>query len=284
MESKPRVLVTGISGYIGSWVTLRALESGKYLVRGTVRNAKDEDKLKILKEAFKDRYEEIELVQATLTDQDSIDKAVEGCEYVLHVASPFPLESPKDENEVIGPAVDGTEGIMKACHKHKVKRVVVTSSCAAIADYTLGDVEINEEHWPEITKDQSPYFKSKIYAEKAAWDYIEKLPEEEKFELSTINPGFVVGPLLAKMGGTSVEVVSQCLTGKMPGIPACYTQIIDVRDVADAHIRALESEPYKRYALSTETVKFLAVGQILNDEFSKLGYRVRARCSIFLNY
>lgn len=113
-SSKPKLLITGINGYIGSWTTLKALESGEYSVRGTVRDKDNEAKLNPLKKAFGDRFDELELVNADLSDKDSLKRAVEGCDLVLHMASPFPTESPKDEDEVIKPAVEGTVGILEA--------------------------------------------------------------------------------------------------------------------------------------------------------------------------
>ena len=138
-KSLPLLLITGINGFLGSWVTKKALDSGKYRVRGTIRDHTNKDKIELLKEAFGDQFDEIELVSANLLDNDSLAKAVEGCEYVLHVASPFPPASPKDEDEVIKPAVDGTIGILQACVNSTVKRVVTTSSIACIQDPSLGD-------------------------------------------------------------------------------------------------------------------------------------------------
>lgn len=113
-KEKPVLLITGINGYIGSWVTLKALESGEYQVRGTIRDKNNEKKLQPLRDALGDKFDQIELVSADLTDRDSLKNAVRGCQYVLHVASPFPPSSPKDEDEIIKPAVEGTLGIIKA--------------------------------------------------------------------------------------------------------------------------------------------------------------------------
>ena len=173
-QIKPKLLITGINGYIGSWTTLKALECGEYIVRGTVRDTSNigkiikptgsglEDsidnssplfsRLKPLQEAFGDKFNQIELFSADLTSKESLQKAVDGCDYVLHLASPFPAESPKNEDEVINPAVEGTVGILEAWVGSKVKRVVITSSWAAILDFSNGDVDIDETHWPKITK------------------------------------------------------------------------------------------------------------------------------------
>ena len=138
-KSLPLLLITGINGFLGSWVTKKALDSGKYRVRGTIRDHTDIDKIQLLKDAFGDQFDQIELVSANLLDNESLAKAVEGCDYVLHVASPLPSTSPKDEDEVIKPAVEGTIGILQACVKSTVKRVVTTSTSACIEDPSLGE-------------------------------------------------------------------------------------------------------------------------------------------------
>lgn len=131
-------------------------------------------------------------------DKDSLRNAVEGCDYVIHVASPLPAESPKDEDEVIKPAVEGTIGILEACVGTSVKKIVITGSCVSIFDYAKGERDVDENDWAEINKNTSPYFKSKIIAEKAAWDFMDNLSEDDKtFEISLVNPGLVVGKLLS---------------------------------------------------------------------------------------
>jgi nucleoside-diphosphate-sugar epimerase len=115
----------------------------------------------------------------------------------LHVASPLPAESPKDEDEVIKPAVEGTIGVLEACVGSSVRKVVITSSCVAIFDYTQGDRDVDENDWANITKNTTPYFKSKILAEKSAWEFMDNLSEDDRtFEISTVNPGFVIGKRL----------------------------------------------------------------------------------------
>lgn len=271
----PLLLITGINGYLGAWVTLKALESKKYRVRGTVRDSKNKEKLAPLKKAFGDLFDQLELMSADLSDADSLAKAVQGCKYVLHVASPYPAASPKDEDEVIKPAVEGTISILEACVGSTVKRVVTTSSCAAINDFSNGDADYDETHWPEITKTTTAYVKSKILAEKASWDYIDTLSKEERtFEFSTVNPGVIIGPLLIKGTGTSQTIFSSLLEGKYPSCPKVYFPYIDVRDCADAHMKALEAKPFERYALTRGTYKLSEIGTIINDNFKDLGYSV----------
>ncbi len=135
-STKKKVVITGISGFLGSTVTKLFLEDGGYTVRGTVRDTKNEKKLAPLRKAFGDRFNDLELVEADLLKPESLSAAIEGCDYVVHTASPFPLANPRDENEIIRPAVEGTLAVMRACHKFKVKRVVITSSIASIIEHT----------------------------------------------------------------------------------------------------------------------------------------------------
>ena len=278
MESaKPKLLVTGITGYVGAWVTLKVLETDQYSVRGTVRDKSNEAKMQALKEAFGDHFDKIELFNADLTDKESLRIAAEGCDYVIHVASPFPLEDPKNEDEVIKPAVEGTTGILEAVKGTQIKRVVITSSIVAIVDYTMGNIEVDETSWPSNLDALTPYYKSKTLAERAAWDFIENLEEDEKFELVTINPGLVIGPLLTKGTGTSQKLFTDFMRGKFPSAPQIYTSVVDVRDVADAHVKALTCEPYKRYAVVDDTYLLPDLCKMLRKEFRQYGYKVTYR-------
>ena len=130
--SKPVVLITGVSGYLGSQVALVYLKDGGYTVRGTVRDCANAKKIEPLKKAFGENFNRLTLVEANLDDKDSIIASIKGADYVVHTASPFPLKEPKNENELINPAVNGTLAVMEACKVHKVKRVVITSSIASI--------------------------------------------------------------------------------------------------------------------------------------------------------
>jgi nucleoside-diphosphate-sugar epimerase len=221
----------------------------------------------------------IELVSADLTDKDAIYKAVEGCDYVMHVASPFPVNSPKNEDELVKPAVEGTIAVLEACDTYDVKRVIVTSSCACIEDFTLGNAEVDEDHKTDISKFQTYYVRSKIYAERAAFETIEKINENRKknkkeiLEMVVVNPSFIVGPPLIKGDSSSLKFFAMMLEGKYPGIPPYYLKAIDVRDVALAHIKALDVEPFKRYALVSMHYKCIDSCKWIDEEFSKYGYK-----------
>ena len=169
---KQKVVITGITGFLGSRVCDYFLKDGTFTVRGTVRDKNNEKKLAPLVKAFGDNYQLIELFEADLLNPESLDKAIEGCDYVVHTASPFPLAQPKDENVLIKPAVEGTLAVLRAAHKYRVKRVVVTSSCAAIMQPEEQKMKelYSEEDWSDEIA-QSAYGKSKTLAERAAWNF-----------------------------------------------------------------------------------------------------------------
>ena len=213
-SQSPLVLVTGVSGFIASWVAHGALKLG-YRVRGTVRSLKNEDKVKHLRDLYPGSKYKIELVEADLLNEECWDAAVLGCDYILHVASPFVIDEPKDPNELILPAINGTLNVLKAASKLEKppKRVVVTSSTASIAYGTDSRNHVyTDSDWTVHDSKEFPisaYTKSKVLAERAAWDFVEKLPAEKRFELATINPSLVQGPMLSGSQCSSAEIVKQ---------------------------------------------------------------------------
>ena len=245
-SSRKKVVITGITGFLGSHVCDYFLKDGTFDVRGTVRDKKNEAKLAPLRKAFGDNFSKLELVEADLLKPETIDEAVKGCDYVVHTASPFPIEAPKDENVLIRPAVEGTMAAVRAAHKYKVKRIVITSSVAAI----MGQSEENmkeiytENDWTDV-KAVGAYEKSKTLAEKAAWDYMHSLPEEERFEIVTINPVLIMGPSLITGDFSSGQVIMKLLSGKFPGMPKIMMPIVDVRNCAEAHLQALKVDEAK---------------------------------------
>lgn len=245
-SSKKKVLITGISGYLGSFVCDTFLRDGTYKVRGTVRDTKNPKKMDPLRKAFAENFDEIELFEANLLDPASLEKAVEGCDYVVHTASPVPDKGePKDENIFIKPAVEGTLSVLRAAHKHKVKRVVITSSLSAIVMKNPENVKdrYDESDWSDLEA-CSAYDKSKTLAEKAAWDFFYSIPEEERFEFVSINPVFILGPALVP-SDSSPTAVKMLLQGKIPFVPKVQIVVVDVREVALAHLRALTVEAAK---------------------------------------
>lgn len=239
-ESKDQlVLVTGGSGFTASWCIVRLLEKG-YNVRTTVRSEKrKDDVLEMLKTGGATRLSDVSFTVADLTKDNGWKEAVAGCTYVLHVASPLPSTTVKDENDLIVPARDGTLRVLRAARDAGVKRVVVTSSFAAIAYGNKSrDHVFDEKDWGDIDSPEArAYPKSKTLAERAAWDFIKK--EGRSLELAVINPGAIFGPILHLDYSASLVLIKRLLNAEMPGCPQLSYGIIDVRDVADAHIAAM---------------------------------------------
>ena len=227
------ILLTGLTGYLGSRIAIQLLEAG-YSVRGSVRNAAKAETVvaAIGREASTDR---LELVTADLLDADSWTAAAAGCDYVLHVASPFFASLPDHPDDLIVPARQGTLNVLRAATAAGVKRVVLTSSLAAVA-YGLdrtpdAPLTLDETRWTNTDHpDTTPYVLSKTYAERAAWDYVRATPGAPV--LATVNPGAVLGPLLGNNPSDSLLLlVSKLLRGEFPGVPKFGFMVVDVRDV-----------------------------------------------------
>lgn len=276
-NDKALVLVTGASGYIAGHVVRELLEAG-YRVRGTVRSLANEKKTAHLRALSKANGDRLELVEADLEKDAGWKEAVAGCTYVQHVASPFPASSPDDENVLVKPAVEGTRRLLEAAASAgTVHRVVLTSSVAAVAyghETTAGHV-FTEDDW-SVPERCTPYPKSKTLAERFAWDFVAKLPAERRFELAVINPGFVAGPLAGPEISTSGEVVRRLLIRDMPACPEMGWAVVDVRDVAVAHLLAMERPEAagNRFIIASEHMWMQDVGKLLAAEFGPLGYRV----------
>lgn len=229
------VVVTGITGFLGSHIAKQLLALG-YQVRGTLRSMKRAADIKaLIVEHRSDAENRLSFHQADLLDDHGWDRAVKGADYVIHAASPFLTYVPKSEDEIVKPAVEGTQRVLNAALKAGVSRVVLTSSIAAVI-YGEGQSPYNESHWTgNDPKRVTPYYKSKTLAEQFAW----RFAKEHDMELSVINPGAILGPILEKDYGTSAEIVVKLLKGEFIGLPKIGFALVDVRDVADLHIRAL---------------------------------------------
>ena len=282
-DGTPVVLVTGASGFIATYVIKQLLQEGKYRVRGTVRDSKNEAKVRPLMELVPDAARPLELVDADLLNDESWKEAVRGCTFVLHLASPFPSKQPKNEDEVIRPAVEGTLSVLRACSEAgTVKRVVFVSSIAAVSAGLNGESgKIHtEEDW-SAEEACTPYEKSKLKAEKAALDFMKNL-EEKKFDLITVCPAVVIGPVLttSSANNTSVEMVTSLIANKLPSIPNISLPLVDVRDVAPAIIVAMEKNELanNRYLLANETpLHYVEAGIMVRSEFKPQGYKVPSK-------
>ena len=276
MESdKPTVVITGISGFLGSRVAEVFLKSGQFRVKGTVRSATNEKKIAPIREGLGDLFRQLELVEADLLNAESLMKAIEGATYVVHTASPIPTEIPKNEDLLIKPAVEGTLAVLRACDQHQVKRCVLTSSVAAImwGKFKTG-YQFTDQDWND-PGNTAPYEKSKTLAEEAAWSFL-KNTATHKFELVTINPGIILGKPIIPGEFASSKIVIDMMTGKMPAVPKCQFGFVDVEDVAKAHLQAVlvPEAAGRRFILSAETLWFLAILQGLKNEFKKYGYKI----------
>lgn len=236
--SGERVLVTGGSGFVGVHCILALLNAG-YRVRTTVRSPdREPDVRAMLARGGTEPGPALEFVTAELMSDAGWADAVADCTYVLHVASPFPGRDPKNEDELIAPAREGALRVLRAARDAGVKRIVLTSSFAAIG---YGTKELTrpytEDDWTDPTADVSAYVKSKTLAERAAWDFIDR--EGGSMELSVVNPTAILGPVYGTDLSTSVELVRRLLNGAAPGLPKVTFAFVDVRDVADLHVRAM---------------------------------------------
>ena len=249
--SKPLVLITGVSGYLASHVTLVFLKAG-YRVRGTVRSLKDTKRYLYLKDLIPEKAIDLEFCEADLLNPASWLEATNGCEYVIHTASPIPKKYHKDENIFIKPAVEGTKAILEACLKNGIKKVVFTSSLAAIAPGHYDKI-CTEQDWSEEIN-CSAYEKSKLRAEKALWEFHEK--HKGKIDITSINPGYIIGPVLSANESGSSELIIRLMNGRLPIIPKLSFPIADVRETALAHLKALECSRSdgQRYIIGTETI------------------------------
>ena len=266
-----KVMVTGITGYIGQHCGAELLRQG-YEVVGTVRSM---EKAEIVREGIAKvaPIENLTFVKADLLSSEGWDEAMMDCKYVLHVASPFIIANPADENEMISPAVDGTLRVLSAAKAAGIKRTVVTSSTVAITSGKLSG-HYGTDSWSDPDADIGTYAKSKTLAEQAAWEFA----RSNDIDLVVINPGGVMGPTLTgRVEGESLTMISDIITGKYPLVPDISVGFIDVRDVAKLHVSAMTAEGAvgKRFIASSDEPLHLkeVTGILKNAGYKKASTR-----------
>jgi nucleoside-diphosphate-sugar epimerase len=269
------VLVTGGSGFIASHTILQLLAAG-HKVRTTVRNLSREGEVRaMLRNGGAEPGDQLSLVSTELMSDAGWPAAVSGCEYVLHMASPFPSQVPKDENELIVLAREGALRVLRASRDAGVKRVVLTSSFAAVGyGHAEREAVFTEKDWTNPSgADVMPYTKSKTLAERAAWDLIDR--EGAGLELAVVNPVAVFGPVLGPDYATSILLVEKMLDGTLPGVPRICLGVVDVRDVADLHLRAMTNPAAKGERFLAVAGDFMWLLEIARELKERMGERAK---------
>jgi dihydroflavonol-4-reductase len=266
------VTVTGASGFIALHCVRELLERG-FRVRGTVRNPSSVEALRRALAPL-EPGERLEFCAAELLSDQGWAEAMRGARYVLHVASPLPKAPPKDEDDLIRPAREGVLRVLAAARAAGVARVVMTSSAAAISSGRARTAThvFDERDWSDLSQPMGAYEKSKTLAEKAAWDDVR---EHGAPELVAINPTFVLGPSLTQSDNTSNEIVGRILRRQIPGCPRLSLPLVDVRDVAKAHVLAMltPAAAGERFLLVSDTAWMKQIAEVL----AGAGYRVPTR-------
>jgi dihydroflavonol-4-reductase len=268
------VLVTGGTGFIAGWCIVQLLERG-YAVRTTVRDAAKEQRVRA---AVRGNTDRLSVVVADLNDDRGWDAAVAGCDYVLHVASPLGGGAVKDRHALVAPARDGTLRVLRAAAKAGVKRVVMTSAAATARPPLTSDRVSDESIWADPEDPQfDAYRVSKILAERAAWDFMQS--EGKASMLTTILPGAVFGPLRDAENLGSVQIIHGMLRGRPGALPRLGFWIVDVRDLADLHIRAMTAAAAagQRFIAAGEFMWMEGMAKTLRAQLGEQGAKVPTR-------
>lgn len=271
-----KVLVTGGTGFVGGHCILQLLDAG-HEVRTTVRKLERAQDVRSVVATHGRNADGVEVMQADLLNDDSWTEALHGVEFVLHVASPFPADEPKDPQELIVPARDGALRVLRAARAAGVSRVVMTSSFAAVG-YGIPDraTPFDENDWTNPNEPSvQAYMQSKFHAERAAWDFIHR--EGNGMELAVVNPTGIFGPVLGHDFSTSIGLVQGLLMGALPAVPRIAFGAVDVRDVADLHVRAMtapEASGERFIAVAGPALWLKDVAAILRDHFGERAAKV----------
>ena len=271
MSESRNVLVTGITGFLGSHTAIQLLDKG-YSVRGTLRDMKRADEMRKVIGGQTEKVGALEFCEAELTDAVAWQDATRDIDLVVHVASPFPKGMPKNDDEIVVPAREGALNVLRAAAANGARHAVLTSSAAAIVyGRQPGDRsgEFNESQWTDASnlEDTTPYYRSKTIAERAAWDFIEK--DGGGMTLATICPGAILGPVLEKDFSSSANMVIKAMDGSMPAVPRLGYEIVDVRSVADLHVLAMESPSAagERFCCGTGYMTMMDVVDVLREKY-----------------
>jgi len=271
------VLVTGGSGFIATHCLLQLHEAG-YRLRATLRDKGRGSAIDGVLERAHGATVPVEWFEADLESDAGWREATAGVAFVLHVASPIPRSVPRHDDELIRPAREGALRVLRAAAGAGVQRVVMTSSTAAVF-YGYGSTSrpFSEQDWSDPTSsDNSAYTRSKTYAERAAWEFMET---QQDLELTTINPGAVLGPVLERDYGTSAEIVLKLLNGDLPGLPRLGFPLVDVRDVAQAHLSAMTHPDAagQRFLCANEFTWMEEIAAILREHLPDRAGRIPRR-------
>ena len=280
------MLLTGASGYIAKHIALELLNSG-YSVRASVRSlgrsAEIVDAVTPHLDHKSDLDSRLTFIELDLLSDEGWAAALNGVDALLHTASPFPLVQPKNEDELIRPAVDGTRRALKAAHEAGVERIVLTSSIAAIYGGQPAGIELNEALWTDVNSSSvDAYTKSKTLAEQTAWE----LAETHGLQLTTINPSVVVGAPLDKHFGSSISIVERLINRKDPVLPKLTFAYVDVKDVARLHVAALENSASvgQRYLATAESLSFHDVVSVLQSAFPNRKFVTRIAPNFLIRF
>jgi len=272
------VLVTGGTGFIAGWTIVELLKRG-YSVRTTVRNPNKESWVRGQISTEVDPGDRLSFAVADLTSDDGWDAAVEGCDYVLHVAAPVGVDAPRDPDDLIIPTRDGALLVLRAACRAKVQRVVMTSAIEACRPPLKSPDGVSDEHLWTDTKDPriGPYRLAKTLAERAAWDFMKS--QSGPTTLTTILPAAVLGPVFSAEYGHAVQIAKRMLGGKVPGLPRLGFCVVDVRDVADLHIRAMTAPeaPGQRFIAASDWMWIVDVANTLRSALGARASKVPTR-------
>ncbi len=278
-SAQKTVLMTGGTGYLGGWCIAALLDRG-YTVRTTIRDLDRESHVRAqVAAAGIDAGERLTVLAADLHADDGWAEAVAGCDYVLHTASPFPPAQPKDPDELIVPARDGALRVLRAALDAGVERIVMTSSVAAVrgGGPPIDGSTYTDRDWTDgDDASLTPYTRSKAIAEREAWELVRGAGAEKR--LAVVNPGAIIGPALSEDVSFSLQLIERLLDG-MPAVPRLGFSFVDVRDVADLHVRAMEQEAAGggRYIATDRFMWMVDVGAVLKDRLGDQARKVPAR-------